>query len=56
MLPRRWMVERRFAWMARCRRLVRDDDRVAATLVGVHVVAVAIVLAHRFVSLMVQSS
>jgi len=55
-LPRRWMVERRFAWMARCRRLVRDDDRVAATLAGVHVVAVAIVLAHRFVSLMVQSS
>ncbi len=56
LLPRRWVVERRFAWMTRCRRLVRDDDRVAETLAGLHVVAVAIVLAHRFVSLMVQSS
>ncbi|MGQ9613159.1 transposase [Chloroflexus sp.] len=55
-LPRRWVVERRFAWMTRCRRLVRDDERVAATLAGLHVVAVAIVLAHRFVSLVVQRS
>jgi transposase len=55
-LPRRWVVERRFAWMTRFRRLVRDDGRVAATLAGLHVVAVAILLAHRFVSLMVQSS
>ena len=55
-LPRRWVVERRFAWMTRFRRLVRDDDRVAATLAGLHVVAVAIVVAHRFVSLMVQRS
>jgi transposase len=55
-LPRRWVVERRFAWMTHCRRLVRDDDRVAATLAGLHVVAVAIVLAQRFVALMVQRS
>ncbi len=55
-LPWRWVVERRFAWMTRFRRLVRDDDRVAATLAGLHVVAVAIVVAHRFVSLMVQHS
>ncbi|MGQ9483364.1 MAG: transposase, partial [Chloroflexus sp.] len=55
-LPRRWVVERRFAWMTRCRRVVRDDERVAATLAHVHVVAVAIVVAHRFVSLMVQRS
>ncbi|MGQ9483342.1 MAG: IS5 family transposase [Chloroflexus sp.] len=55
-LPRRWVVERRFAWMTCCRRVVRDDERVAATLAHVHVVAVTIVLAHRFVSLMVQRS
>ena len=56
LLPRRWVVERRFAWMTRFRRLVRDDERVAATLAGLHFVAVAILLAHRFVALMVQSS
>ena len=55
-LPRRWVVEGRFARMTHCRRLVRDDDRVAATLARVHIVAVAIVVAHRFVSLMVQRS
>ncbi|MEJ5344328.1 MAG: IS5/IS1182 family transposase, partial [Chloroflexus sp.] len=37
-------------------RLVRDYERVAATLAGLHFVAFAILLAHRFVSLMVQSS
>ena len=56
LLPRRWVVERRFAWMTRFRRLVRDDERVAATLARLHFVAFAILLAHRFVSLMVQSS
>lgn len=28
-LPRRWVVERTFAWMMRCRRLVRDYERLA---------------------------
>lgn len=55
-LPWRWVVERSFAWMTRCRRLVRDDDRVVATLAGVYVVAVAIVLARWVVSFRVQSS
>ena len=26
-LPRRWVVERTFGWLMRCRRLVRDYDR-----------------------------
>jgi transposase len=56
LLPRRWVVERRFPWMTRFRRLVRDYERVAATLAGLHFVAFAILLAHRFVALMVQSS
>ncbi|MGQ9829151.1 MAG: transposase, partial [Roseiflexus sp.] len=55
-LPRRWVVERSFAWMTRFRRLVRDYERVAETLARLHFVAFAILLAHRFVSLMVQSS
>ena len=55
LLPRRWMVERSFAWMARFRRLVRDYEHLE-TLVGLHFVASAMLLAHRFVSCTVQSS
>ena len=32
LLPRRWVVERSFAWATRCRRLVKDYERYAATL------------------------
>lgn len=34
LLPRRWVVERSFAWMARFRRLARDYERLPATLVA----------------------
>jgi transposase len=37
--PRRWVVERSFAWATRCRRLVKDYERYATTLVGFHVTA-----------------
>ena len=56
LLPRRWVVERSFAWMARFRRLARDYERLSETLAALHFVAFAILLAHRFVTLMVQSS
>jgi transposase len=46
LLPRRWVVERTFAWAARFRRLARDYERLAATLAGWHWVAF-IVLALR---------
>jgi transposase len=52
LLPRRWVVERSFAWMARFRRLVRDYERLAETLVGLHFVAFAMLMAHRFVTFM----
>jgi len=55
LLPRRWVVERSFAWMARFRRLARDYERLAETLAGLHFVAFAILMAHRFVALMAQS-
>jgi transposase len=55
LLPRRWVVERSFAWMARFRRLARDYERLAETLAGLHFVAFAILMIHRFVSFMVQS-
>jgi transposase len=56
LLPRRWVVERDFAWTARFRRLARDYERLAETLVGLHFIAFAILMAHRFITFMVQSA
>ena len=39
LLPRRWVVERSFAWAVRFRRLVRDYERYASTLAGFHLIA-----------------
>jgi len=36
LLPRRWVVERSFAWAARFRRLARDYERLDTTLKGFH--------------------
>ena len=52
LLPRRWVVERSSAWMARFRRLTRDYERLSETLVELHFVAFAILMAHRFVTAM----
>jgi transposase len=47
LLPRRWVVERSFAWLARFRRLGRDYERLAPTFAGFHWLA--------FLSLMLNS-
>ena len=54
LLPRRWVVERSFAWMARFRRLARDYERLPETLAGLHLLAFAVLMLKRFVTLMAQ--
>jgi transposase len=44
LLPRRWVVERSFAWAARFRRLARDYERLATTMTGYHWVAFAMLM------------
>jgi len=38
LLPRRWVVERSFGWLARFRRLSRDFERMPQVLAGLHFV------------------
>lgn len=47
LLPRRWVVERSFAWASRFRRLARDYERLPSSVAGLHWLA--------FVTLMLQS-
>jgi transposase len=52
LLPRRWVVERDFAWVSRFRRLVKDYERLPATVAGLHFVAFACLFLHRAVALL----
>ena len=47
LLPRRWVVERSFAWLGRFRRLARDYERLAEVLAGWHWLAFLTVLLPR---------
>ena len=51
LLPRRWVVERSFAWLSRFRRLARDYERLPGTLAGLHFVAFACLMLHQLVGL-----
>lgn len=51
LLPRRWVVERSFAWATRFRRLVRDYERRPQTLAGMHFLAFAILMLTQFIHL-----
>ena len=52
LLPRRWVVERSFAWAARFRRLARDYERLPETLGGLTFLAFAILMLKNFVQVM----
>jgi transposase len=56
LLPRRWVVERSFAWAARFRRLARDYERLPETVAGLHFLAFAILMLKRLVEVLAQSS
>ena len=55
LLPRRWVVERSFAWLARFRRLAKDYERLPETLAGLHFIAFACLLLNRIISLGISS-
>lgn len=56
LLPKRWVVERSFAWKNRFRRLVRDYERLPEVLSGLHFLAFAILMLRRFVEVIFQSA
>ena len=56
LLPRRWVVERSFAWMAKFRRLARDYERLPETVAGLHFVAFACLMLHRVMPFLTGSS
>lgn len=56
LLPRRWVVERSFAWFARFRRLARDYERLGEVLAGWHWVAAVILGLNRLAHYAPQSA
>jgi transposase len=55
LLPRRWVIERSFAWAARFRRLAKDYERLPETVVGLHFVAFVSLMLHRLLTVAAQS-
>jgi transposase len=56
LLPRRWVVERSFAWAARFRRLARDYERLDTTLKGFHYLSFACLMLARMFHLLNATS
>lgn len=55
LMPRRWVVERSFAWMSRFRRLARDCERLPDMLTGFHLVAFGIIMLSRLFAIQASS-
>jgi transposase len=56
LLPRRWVVERSFAWTARFRRLAKDYERLPSTLAGMHMLAFVCLMLKNLMQLVKQSA
>jgi transposase len=56
LLPRRWVVERDFAWASRFRRLVKDYERLPETVSGLHFVAFACLFLQQAAGILVAGS
>jgi len=52
LLPRRWVVERAFAWASRCRRLARDYERWPGGLASLQFLAFACLMLHRLIPIL----
>lgn len=50
-LPKRWIVERTFAWLGRCRRLAKDFESLARTHAAFFILAMIRLLLRRIVRL-----
>jgi transposase len=50
LLPRRWVVERDFAWASRFRRLVKDYERLPEMVAGLHFAAFVCLFLQRAIS------
>jgi transposase len=55
LLPRRWVVERSFAWASRFRRLANDYERLPEVVAGLHFLAFVSLMVHRLLTAAVQS-
>ena len=56
LLPRRWVVERDFAWASRFRRLVKDYERLPESVAGLHFVAFACLFLQQATGILVTGS
>jgi transposase len=56
LLPRRWVVERDFAWASRFRRLVKDYERLPETVAGLHFVAFACLFLQQAAGILIAGS
>jgi len=55
LLPKRWVVERSFAWATRFRRLAKDYERLPETVAGLHFLALACLMLKQCFSLIASA-
>lgn len=51
LLPKRWIVERTYGWLGRCRRLAKDFEHLTRSHVGFVVLAMIRLMSRRIVRL-----